>query len=1003
MVRFMVLDIDVSDVCLPVSEHNEHPDERFGEAFESRITDEQYQRTKYSTCRATIYGRGAPTAEFPNGPSVAVHVRDFRPSLLVAASTPLADLSERPQLLKTSFHTAARFDAWNPDPATRTAQLERFKRVFFPTRRDWHAAREQTTVEILEGMVELSTQLQDMTGIVPGGWVNVSNTRPCQTCNVDVDIECCLADLAPVADNSEMAPMVVATYDIECVSPQHKFPDSSIDDNAIACIGVVLSREPDDANAPALARVLFIDTSHNRPVNDIEDASVRRFSSEHDMLRAFRDYIVGEVNADVLMTYNGLGFDDEYLWRRAEKVGAVSFAYLTRARMERCRARSTNSTSNQSGSRSKFLLGATGRVSVDVILWMFSNRNLPSYKLDDVAELDLKSRKVDLAAEFGSVGESPYRVLNRILLGNDPALRARAGYYCLCDCDLTRRLAAHNCIVSQHVATAQITRTLMSRVITGGEGQKTRNKVVLLMHRASPMRVLPKIKAEKINGKYEGATVLEPEVGFYRLITVLDFASLYPSIMIHHNLCITTFVNNPDITTRVLAVLSESNVSGHIFRVHAGAEMCEVAGDDTLKIQVRTTALADLDGVVFNVILAPPSPAIFVYSEPGVTPSMLQEWSIERKRIKRLMANATDKGLQRVLDGQQKAVKVSMNAVYGQSGASFGHLPCLSLARATTFIGRCMIQRAKSICEKHDPSCKVIYGDTDSVFLNFDVDDETNQPTNQPTLEEASARGTKLAVKCTEHFNQDRPGNAGPIKLENEKSYHPFLIMGKKRYTGQMFEDVQGTLTHTKTDFKGMARVRRDVADVAKNIQKEMNECLLKHKDPDRALLILREKLDDIVNDRVPHAQYELSAKMAEKYADDDIAHVAVNKELRRLGREAALVGDRQPYIICRLKNATKTFQMAKCPIYAREQGYAINRMYYITNQVANPIRDLMAWRKAAVDKEINDAVAHLNASPQWQAAGGQSTLTGQLSSVDEPAFDMRSLLPPVKKRVKKK
>lgn len=42
---------------------------------------------------------------------------------------------------------------------------------------------------------------------------------------------------------------------------------------------------------------------------------------------------------------------------------------------------------------------------------------------------------------------------------------------------------------------------------------------------------------------YEGATVLDPKIGFYdKPVATLDFASLYPSIMMAHNLCYTTLV-----------------------------------------------------------------------------------------------------------------------------------------------------------------------------------------------------------------------------------------------------------------------------------------------------------------------------------------------------------------------------------------------------------------------------------------------------------------------------
>merc|ERR1712224_1048712 len=55
--------------------------------------------------------------------------------------------------------------------------------------------------------------------------------------------------------------------------------------------------------------------------------------------------------------------------------------------------------------------------------------------------------------------------------------------------------------------------------------------------------LMPTQRSEKSDDKYEGATVLEPLTGYYeKPIATLDFASLYPSIMMAHNLCYCTLV-----------------------------------------------------------------------------------------------------------------------------------------------------------------------------------------------------------------------------------------------------------------------------------------------------------------------------------------------------------------------------------------------------------------------------------------------------------------------------
>jgi DNA polymerase delta subunit 1 len=60
--------------------------------------------------------------------------------------------------------------------------------------------------------------------------------------------------------------------------------------------------------------------------------------------------------------------------------------------------------------------------------------------------------------------------------------------------------------------------------------------------------IIPAMKSEGTDEQYEGATVIEPTRGFYDVpIATMDFASLYPSIMMAHNLCYTTLLDKATI------------------------------------------------------------------------------------------------------------------------------------------------------------------------------------------------------------------------------------------------------------------------------------------------------------------------------------------------------------------------------------------------------------------------------------------------------------------------
>lgn len=136
--------------------------------------------------------------------------------------------------------------------------------------------------------------------------------------------------------------------------------------------------------------------------------------------------------------------------------------------------------------------------------------------------------------------------------------------------------------------------------------------------------------------KFEGATVIEPRRGYFLdPVATLDFASLYPSIMMAHNLCYTTLVDPKD--------------------VHKYAKR---------KIKINKTPNGDY----------------FVDSSvcKGVLPIILEEIVSKRKVVKEQMKVCEDPFDREILDARQQAMKVVANSVYGFTGAHVGMLQSLS-------------------------------------------------------------------------------------------------------------------------------------------------------------------------------------------------------------------------------------------------------------------------------------------------------------------------------------
>merc|ERR1711957_973482 len=167
--------------------------------------------------------------------------------------------------------------------------------------------------------------------------------------------------------------------------------------------------------------------------------------------------------------------------------------------------------------------------------------------------------------------------------------------------------------------------------------------------------VIPTQKSQPSDDKYEGATVLDPITGYYdKPIATLDFASLYPSIMMAHNLCYCTLLKPEQVAMLKPEEYTKSPTNNYF-----------------LKSDKRK----------------------------GLLPQILEELLSARKRAKKAMAEADDPLTKSVLNGRQLALKISANSVYGFTGATTGNLPCLEISASVTAFGRSMIDHTKSMVE----------------------------------------------------------------------------------------------------------------------------------------------------------------------------------------------------------------------------------------------------------------------------------------------------------------
>jgi DNA polymerase alpha subunit A len=250
----------------------------------------------------------------------------------------------------------------------------------------------------------------------------------------------------------------------------------------------------------------------------------------------------------------------------------------------------------------------------------------------------------------------------------------------------------------------------------------------------------------KKKDKFKGGLVFEPEKGLYdKFILVMDFNSLYPSIIQEYNICFTTVVRSDDL-----------DASGE-----------EVVPDP------------------------PPSDV-----GQGILPRLIATLVERRREVKKLfkMKDATD-AQKAGWDIRQLALKLTANSMYGCLGYTRSRFYARPLAMLTTFKGREVLTNTKELAD--DQQLQVIYGDTDSVMINTNVDNYLD------------------AMKIGNEFKKNVNERYRLLEIDIDNVFQRMLLHAKKKYAALVLSDERGKLV-AKTEVKGLDMRRREYCMLSK-------------------------------------------------------------------------------------------------------------------------------------------------------------------------------------------
>jgi len=406
-------------------------------------------------------------------------------------------------------------------------------------------------------------------------------------------------------------------------------------------------------NSGEIITLLLVRRDLGEPSDELKKATnLRIFENENDMLLEAFSILA---KYPVIVTYNGDNFDLPYLRNRAKTLGIPEEKIPIKLGRD--------------------FADIKGGVHIDLYRF-FLNRSIQIYAFNNVyKEATLDAISKSLLGRGKIKVEQDFSKITYIDLWK----------YCSNDADITIGLTTYDdsIVVKLIVMLMRISRSPMEEIVRHAVSSWIRSLFIAL-HRERGILVpnnedIIKIKGETVTRavikgkKYLGAIVLKPEAGAHFNVVVMDFASLYPSVIARYNLSYETV-------------------------------MCPHP-------ECRDNKVADLPHWVCKKVV-------------GLTSSTIG--TLRDLRVNIYVPMSKDKELspltRKRYEAVQRALKVFLNASYGVMGAESFQFYTPPVAESVTAVGRMLLTSVIQLAKER--GINIIYGDTDSIFLKEPTQDD---------------------------------------------------------------------------------------------------------------------------------------------------------------------------------------------------------------------------------------------------------------------------------------
>ncbi|XP_039120011.1 LOW QUALITY PROTEIN: DNA polymerase alpha catalytic subunit-like [Dioscorea cayenensis subsp. rotundata] len=545
-------------------------------------------------------------------------------------------------------------------------------------------------------------------------WLGISKFACCPAsqkvswCKYEVVVDC-PKDLHVSASKAtpEIPPVVVAAISLKTIIGEKRTTNEVVSASIICCHKAKINSpmSVEELERPGMLSSFTVVRKLGGgifPVGLAKEAASRNSNAGSNVLalesseRALLNRLMVELHkldCDVLVGHNISGFDLDILLHRAQvcKVRSDMWSKIGRLKRSVMPKLTKGNSLYGSGASPGIMSCIAGRLLCDTCVYSRDLLREESYSLTQLAKTQLKKERKEIAPhDIPAMLQMSSTLLELVDHGENDAKLSLELMFHLSLLPLTRKLtsisgnlwgktlqgaraqrveylllhafhAKKYMVPDKNSGCSKEMNTTKRKISAGAEGDDN----VILNIDSVPLHDgdIEQGKGRK-GPSYSGGLVLEPKKGLYdKYVLLLDFNSLYPSIIQEFNICFTTVEHSPD---------------------GAGANL----------------------------------PSLIPV---GVLPELLKKLVDTRKTVKSLLENAS--GLQaQQYNIQQEALKLTANSMYGCLGFSNSRFYAKPLAELITRKGREILQSTVDVVQNH-LNLEVIYGDTDSIMIYTGLDD----------------------------------------------------------------------------------------------------------------------------------------------------------------------------------------------------------------------------------------------------------------------------------------